>query len=402
VSPFALAVVAYLGARLREIFDTESAIFGAVYFFFGKWLHDAIIVLLAPEVGRGETTLRLLIAGLDGAELLTRVKAIQPHSIRIVLSGQTDAEAAYRAVPAAHQFASKPCEPEALKTLIDRACGLRDLLHDDDLAATVGGIDALPSLPRSYERLTELLNQPSSSVASIASVVQTDVALSAKILQIVNSAFFGLRRSVSSVEMAVSYLGVETIRSLALSVATFRELQPTDGVLKRALESEQSHALRVATIAKKLFDQPRKANDAFAAGLLHDIGKLIFALRKSDEYRDLWASRHASDSPLHLMEVDAFGTSHAETGAYLLGIWGLPFVVVEAVARHHDPETVSHTEFDVLSAVHVADLLAREVETGSSASLTAGRLAYLEKLGVLDKLDGWRALASGQVEGGGH
>jgi HD-like signal output (HDOD) protein len=102
------------------------------------------------------------------------------------------------------------------------------------------------------------------------------------------------------------------------------------------------------------------------------------------------------------MEVDAFGTSHAETGAYLLGFWGLPFVVVEAVARHHDPETVSHSEFDVLSAVHVADLLAREVETGSSASLTAGRLAYLEKLGVLDKLDGWRALASGQVEGGGH
>jgi HD-like signal output (HDOD) protein len=106
----------------------------------------------------------------------------------------------------------------------------------------------------------------------------------------------------------------------------------------------------------------------------------------------------ASDRPLHRAEIEALGSSHAEIGAYLLGIWGLPFTVVEAVARHHDPETVPHTEFDVLSGVHVADLLARELETGNTEPWSTERLAYLESLGVADKLDGWRAQASGQTE----
>jgi putative nucleotidyltransferase with HDIG domain len=338
------------------------------------------------------------MSGIDGAELLTRVKAIQPHSVRIILSGQTNAEAACRAVPAAHQFAAKPCEPDALKALIDRACKLRDLLRNDDLAAMAGGVDALPSLPRTYARLTDVLNRPDSSVGAVASVVRADVALSAKILQIANSAFFGLRRSVADVNMAVSYLGIETIRSLALSVSAFRELEPTDKALKHALEGEQSHALRVAAIAKTLFADARKANDAFAAALLHDVGKLVLASKKTSEYSALLATRHASDRPLHRAEIEALGSSHAEIGAYLLGIWGLPFTVVEAVARHHDPETVPHTEFDVLSGVHVADLLARELETGNTEPWSTERLAYLESLGVADKLDGWRAQASGQTE----
>jgi putative nucleotidyltransferase with HDIG domain len=198
--------------------------------------------------------------------------------------------------------------------------------------------------------------------------------------------------------MAVSYLGIETIRSLALSVSAFRELEPTDKALKHALEGEQSHALRVAAIAKTLFADARKANDAFAAALLHDVGKLVLASKKPSEYSARLATRHASDRPLHRAEIEALGSSHAEIGAYLLGIWGLPFTVVEAVARHHDPETVPHTEFDVLSGVHIADLLAREVETGNTVPWNAERLAYLESLGVASKLDGWRAQASGRTE----
>ena len=153
---------------------------------------------------------------MDGAELLRRVQDEHPEVVRMVLSGHAEQEAAMKAVPVAHQYLTKPCEPGLLENVVERTCNLQALIGDETLRQTVGRIQTLPSPPRIYAQLTSVLSDESVSVDRVAEILKQDMAMSAKILQIVNSAFFRLSRTISHVEDAVIYLGFDTIKNLAL------------------------------------------------------------------------------------------------------------------------------------------------------------------------------------------
>src|SRR5208337_2001432 len=182
------------------------------------------------------------MAGMDGATLLCRVRELYPQMVRIVLSGHTELSTALRVVPVAHQFLAKPCDAEMLRVAIERACHLKALLHDDSIRRTVGALCELPSLPRTYHALTLALADPDTSIQRIAGIVELDVGISTKVLQLVNSAFFGIARSITNIQNAVSYLGISTLKSLVLSVEVFRVFTPKRHLEGFSLEDLQRHA----------------------------------------------------------------------------------------------------------------------------------------------------------------
>lgn len=334
--------------------------------------------------------------GVDGAMLLTHAHELYPQTVRIVLTGHAETEAAMRAVSVAHQFLCKPCDPDVLKGVVNRACGLHSLLAGTNLNETVGAIDSLPALPTVYRDLLAALADPEVGLEDVADVVGRDPGITAKILQLVNSSFFGLARTVTDMRQATTCLGLNTIRNLTLSMEVFRAFEGHGSEIL-GLEREQQHALLAARIAKRLLPDRIQSENAFLAAMLHDVGKLILAFKMPKAFLAAEKNRQP-DEPGFATEERLHGVSHAEIGAYLLGLWGLPYPIVEAVANHHHPARVPHTTFDILGAVHVADCLARELQ-GSEDSSGDGTIdeAYLEALGVVTELPRWRTLAAEQA-----
>lgn len=311
---------------------------------------------------------------VDGAEVLRQVKAQQPHAVRVVLSGQTDNETAMRTVFTAHQFLAKPCEVDKLRSVVKRACGLQELVTAEELRALAGDASQLPSAPNTYLEITEALADPACDIQRVAGIVERDPALSAKVLQLVNSAFFGLPRAVTSIARATSYLGTLTLRNLALAMESLAASRPSSGLSASVLQDFQVNSLFAGMLARHWFAQDRKrADDAFVAGLLRGVGALLLARQGRDK--------------------TAPAGTHAALSAYILGLWGLPHSVLEPVAFHERPEQVEHQELEVVDVVHLAHQLAAELAPcpfqPPPPPLDAARL---ERLGATGKqVDRFRA-----------
>ena len=336
--------------------------------------------------------------GMDGAALLACVREKHPEVIRFILSGHSDLNAALRAVHVAHQFLSKPCDPDALQAAIERVCGLKSVLADPSLCRTIGSMRELPAMPRTYLQLTKALEDADVSLDKLARIVEQDVAVTAKLLQLVNSAFFGLSREVTNVRTAVSYLGVEVLKSLVLSIGVFRSFEDADSILGFSAERFQQHAYLTAKIAGAL-PTPQHLKDAISlAALLHDVGKLVLATRMPAHFSRVLALASDQGRPIYEVEQDILGVTHAEIGAYLLGLWGLPWPVVEAVAHHHVPARVPEQGLDALAAVHIANILALECVPPSPGETALAQpaldSAYINALGIVDQLPEWRAVAT--------
>jgi HD-like signal output (HDOD) protein/CheY-like chemotaxis protein len=362
---------------------------------------DALRELVASPFDVIITDLRMPV--MDGAQLLLRVREDHPHTVRIVLSGQTEQEVSRRMAHVAHQFVAKPCEGPDLQQIIERACSLQELLEHPSLREAVGKIGQLPVKPVLYSRLIEVLERPMSSVSDVAAVIESDVGAASKMLQVVNSAFFGLPSRIGDVRGAVSYLGVEMVKALALSVemrAAHGGVAPVPGFSVDAL---QEHGMRAARIARKLLDDRVKAQDAFSAAMFQDAGELVLMKRMPDVFASIIEDANASGQSMAEIELDAMGVTHAEIGAYLLGIWGLPYGIVEGVAHHHRPMRSGAKTFDVVAAVHVASALAEEIcPTNPKVSLGPAvklDLPFIESLGMTKKIPEWRALAQREIAG---
>jgi len=328
---------------------------------------------------------------VDGAAVLKHVQATQPNAVRIVLTGHTETEMALRSISVAHQFLSKPCDAATLEGTIDRACSLQSLLTDPNLRSAVGGIGRLPSVPKLYLQINESLEKPTTSLKDVAALIEQDMAVSAKILQVVNSGFFGLPKRVTSVHAAVTFIGINMLRRVLLSVQAFSSFDQS--VAGFSVEELQKHSHLTAMVASRMFKGKRESEDAFTGGILHDIGKLILATRRSGNESGTAlrsATSIASSEPRSETEVN--GVTHAEVGAYLLGIWGLPYSVVEAVAYHHNPLAVRHKTFDVVDAVYIANILAQESPEQDPALPDRLDRSHLAHLGVEGMVAEWRRL----------
>ena len=337
---------------------------------------------------------------MDGAALLKIVCERFPGAVRIVVCSQEEMNGALRAVPVAHQFLLKPCDPHMLRVAVERATSLSDVLSNKMLASIVGSVKDLPVLPRTFMALREKLADPNASVKEVVKLVEQDISIAAKILQLVNSAFFGLPREISTMNTAVSYLGIDMLQNLVLSAEVFRVFENAAKLPGFSFEELHEHSQLTAKIASHIPVPAAVHSAAVVAGLLHDVGKLVLATRSPKHFARALEGASEEKRPLFAVEQELMGVSHAEVGAYLLGIWGLPCPVVEAVAHHHHPERVPQETLDAVAVVHVANYLAHENPVrpraeGDSDSHSYLKLdaAYLEKLGLTDQIPAWNEFA---------
>jgi HD-like signal output (HDOD) protein len=311
----------------------------------------------------------LRMPGIDGTTLMARVRSDWPDTVRIVLSGYADDEQSQRLVSLAHRYMSKPCEPRQLEECIDRCLATQALIQSEELRSQLGTVGALPPMPSTFAALQQALTDPGVNSSKVAAIIQRDPAVAAKVLHVCNSAFFRLPRRVSSIQQAVSYLGLSTVRSMVLSAEVFRpgKALPPELDLARL----QRHALNVAALARFVAADTSFADDAFLCGLLHDIGLLVLGRQYPVEMQRALAER-AAGIPLADAEHKYLGVDHGAAGAYLLGLWGFPYEIVDIVSTHELPIVTMPSALGVASALAVAHSLLATVRPEDMPTFEAG------------------------------
>ena len=295
---------------------------------------------------------------IDGAAVLAAARERDPGMVRIMLSGQADERAALHVVRVAHQFLAKPCDVKVLRQVVERTGALQRTLEDPELRTMVGSVDRLPSALRIFHELSELLSGDDASTERVTELLCQDPAMASKLLQFANSALFTQSREISDVRQAVVRLGTKTVKNLVLGLGVFDTMIQSPLACVVSVDEMLRRAFTTAGIASGVMIEREQADSAYMAGLACDVGELVLAARRSEHLSDAW--RRASDRgvPRTELEFEIFGVSHAEVGACLLGSWGLPFAVVEAVAHHHAPDRSARPGVGVASAVWIASCLA--------------------------------------------
>ncbi|MGA1984235.1 MAG: response regulator [Acidobacteriaceae bacterium] len=334
--------------------------------------------------------------GMTGAQLLDKIRDQFPQTIRIVLSGQSDREAMVRSISSAHQFLSKPCDTEQLKSVLERTIALTDLLENQSIKQFIFRLKNIPSLPTLYEDLVKELRLDSPSASRLGAIISQDMAMTAKLLQMVNCPVYSTGVEVLEPDRAVLLLGVETIQAMVLSLSIFSACDPhvLNAQAAGSLWEHSTFVSRLSTlIAKSEGVAARELGAYQSAGLLHNIGKLVMASADPKEYRMIEALGFAGRDQCRL-ETEALGCSHAEVGAYLLGLWGLPSSIIEAVAWHHHPSDSPVKRFSPLAAVHAASAFHARLHPHFKHWDPDLDQSFLERIGLTERQEIWMQLCS--------
>ncbi|MGE4297608.1 MAG: response regulator [Desulfovibrionaceae bacterium] len=344
----------------------------------------------------------LRMPGMDGAQVLQEVQKRHPGVVRIVLSGHSDSELVTRAVQPAHQFLSKPCGSDELIRIIQRAFDLRTTFTDPKIRETITRIGTLPVMPTVYAQLMAALKDDSQSIGDIGEIVSRDVGLSSNLLKVVNSSFFGMRQPIATPAQAVTYLGLNILKSLILYNSVFCTLDSAKRKLF-SMETLWEHSLLAAqfagAIAKSQGASKAHAEECFVAGLLHDVGKLVLADGAETDYKAVVALSREGNMPLAMAEKELLGVTHAEVGGYLLGLWGLEPRMVRMVASHHGLRREEDTHPELFAYVHAANVLEHQlVVIHPEYAVHDVDPGVLERGGAADCFDGWRELCAGILQ----
>ncbi len=339
---------------------------------------------------------------MHGSEFLGRVMALDPLTVRLALSGHTDANNLMRSNVVAHQFLSKPADPRKLVSLVKRACVLRDRLSSATLSQKLLMVGGVPSVPRVYEHILEEIQSSDPSVPRVAPWIEKDVGLTSKVLQLVNSAFMGLKNHVSDIRQACTLLGLEHLRVLVLMAEIFSMAQDTPLRRYLNLDALWARSMQIAEyagkIATELTSERIQISDAYTAGLLHEIGQIILAQRLPDEFGKAFEYAETHKVSLFDAEKELFGSTHATISGYLLELWGLPDPIVEAVTYYDFPSGLPEASYDLgedesgiaLVALHVAAYLASS-ETSPMKTTMPVEIdsSYLESRGLMKHMERW-------------
>ncbi len=297
---------------------------------------------------------------MDGAEFLAQVRDRWPGTIRIILSGYSEPDATLRMLDVAHRFVAKPCDSAVLLTMVANAMALRNMFQDPKVVDIVGRTSQLPAAPKVFTEINRLLTNPTSDTRQISALLSSDPALSARILQLANSAWFTRGNQINDINNAITLLGLDQVKQLVLASQVF-----ADASTNPYVDKLQQKALLAATLAAHISDHHGLEP---TAALLANIALLLPEFRTA-EYQGITTG---NNTPVH-----------AAVGAYLLALWGLPMDIVEAVANHVQPSRNAEKTFGVQGTVHVAVMLANNGVLD---------LDYLEQTGVRDKLPLWQAM----------
>ena len=348
---------------------------------------------------------------MDGVALLTRIRDEYPRMFRVMLTGHVGAESLMAAVRVVHRFLDKPCDPATLDAVVARGLELQALLNSDVARRIVGSVESIPSIPKLYWELATAIDDPGVSLQDVGRLIEGDIGMHARVLQIVNSSYFGFSRQIRSAAEAVPYLGIEAIRQLMLTTFVFSAYQNHKSASREvSLEPLVAHSMATAKISAYIVGKDA-AQDALTAGMLHDVGAIVLATRAPKAYAR--AQQHAAAEAISMSEAEhrVFGVTHGGVGAYLLGLWGLERSVVEAVAYHEAPQELGD-EPSLASAIYIANALSNDripearpslAFSGNDSKDAAVALdeTYVARLGVADRMADWRAYACKLTMAGG-
>ena len=267
---------------------------------------------------------------------------------------------------------------------------LREILADEVVCRIAGTMESLPTLPETYHALSRAAADPRSSASEITRIIEMDPAISVRLLQLVNSAFFGVARRTASIPRAVNILGTNLLKTLVLSahMCNAMELQPTRSF---SLSAYQSYAIRVGRLAQRLAGSTGLGDDAFTAGMMLGVGQIVLALQEADLFEQVLTRIALSNESQHEVEQALIGTTHSEVGAFVLSTWGIPFSIVESVAFHYRPERVGTVDCQLLAIVHAAAALTGIIKCGEPEESLNGD--FLTRAGFGAELPHWRRLA---------
>lgn len=399
--------------RILFVDDVPEVLEGIQRMLIGKQLKwqasfahstDHAMAVLAKEDHIAVVT-DICMPGSDGINLLSQVRENYPSIVRIALSGDDNREKLLTAVGLIHQYIAKPCNCSLLIATIDRTCMLHALLTNECMKWIVSTLDSIPSLPDNYYSLLNEMQSPKTSLKRVADIISRDPGMTPNVLHLVNSAFFGIRQTISNPADAVVYLGLSLIKDLFLLSHIFTVFDLNEAP-RFSISSFWHHSAITAAVSKKIYSSTTSVNDAAnstqTAGLLHDVGKVILASKVPEvvEQTDIYAKQNCISSDK--AENELLGATHAQLGAYLLGIWGLDDVIIDAVLNHHTPLNCSSNDFNSLTAVHVANSIVKKlpvinVKILNSSAFPDLDIAYLKRLGLEEKVPEWAALANTEV-----
>ena len=383
--------------------DADPASFGAVKLkinnVFPGWeasyapSGEAAFAMLR-ESSFGVVVVALEIAGQEGSKILQELVAHHPETLRVISADSAAKAQVMRITKSVHRFLAKPIDLKVLKGIIDRNLRYQEIIHDHTLIKLITGVGKLPSFPPIYYQILRELQSPEGSLRKVGDMVAQDVALTAKVLQVVNSSYFGLSRKIITPQQAVALLGLDVLRALVVYTYAFANFKVHPRLEDFSVKRLSQHSLIVGKLAQALvhgeLGDKSMEEEALSAGILHDIGKLVL-IQSPDQYLEALSYSQANGCSEYLAEYQIFGASHAEVGAYLLGLWGIPESVVLAVAFHHNPSKLMDSGFTALTAIHVADALI-ESGGGNSLDIPGVDLFYLTQIRKQNQMGKWLTL----------
>ena len=338
---------------------------------------------------------------MDGGTLLGEVMVRHPRAARLLMAVPADQGLAMGSAGVVHQYVPKPCDVEDLIGAVKRACDLEATIRRDRIMEIVARMDRLPSLPSLYIKVVEKLKDPEVSLEAVGEIIGSDIAMTAKILKLVNSAFFGLRRQICSPVEAVNYLGLDTVKGLVLSIHAFAQFDAS-AIGGISLEAVWNHSMQTAVCCKLIAGleglNGRMRDESFVAGMLHDTGKLVMASNNPAGYAGV--VEKSVEIGIPKAEEAVFGVNHADIGGHLFALWGLPVAVVDAVEFHHEPGRSPGGELSTLTLVHAANaIVTRHHEEVRTPGSTRVNEEYLERLGLRERHVEWAAAYAESLEG---
>ena len=348
----------------------------------------------ALQTGSFDAVVAAHHADKSSAKLLNWAAEHHPKVARLIIADHREREDVLRAVLATHQFLPRPVVPAVLAGTIESALLLGGSLPNEVLLTLAASIKVFPPMPSLYFKVMGELNSPDYSAQTVADILSKDLAMTTRLLQVINSGLYGLPRRITDLTEVVNLLGQEVVNSLVIGIHVFLQhdhIKP----LYFSISQIWQHSTAVATGARLITQMEtgsaERAAEAYTAGLLHDIGKLVLANNFEAQYNAAQKAARELHQPLWEAEVKEFGVSHAEMGAFILGRWGMPMALLEATAWHHHPSRSASQEFSALTAVHIANALEHDLH-GSKHSGDPSQLDrfYIEALGLTDRIDVWR------------